>query len=96
MTTKNNGKKMKTLNGIHSASAIENALLTEHETGILTPREIEILQFAAYGLTTTEIARQIFLSTDTVESHRKNIIRKMGAGNIAHAVAQAIRKNWIQ
>ncbi|WP_461048785.1 LuxR C-terminal-related transcriptional regulator [Spirosoma arcticum] len=44
----------------------------------LTKREVEIIQLIAQGISTKQIADQLFLSTRTVETHRKNIYRKAG------------------
>jgi DNA-binding NarL/FixJ family response regulator len=44
----------------------------------LSPREIEILRLVAQDLTSAQISRHLFLSVHTIETHRKNIIRKTG------------------
>jgi LuxR family maltose regulon positive regulatory protein len=44
----------------------------------LTPRELEVLQLLAEGLTNPEIARQLFISLPTVKSHARNIYGKLG------------------
>jgi len=44
----------------------------------LTYREIEIAQLIATGMTTKDIAGKLFLSVDTIKTHRKNIIKKLG------------------
>ena len=48
----------------------------------LTPREIEIIKLIANEMTSAEISRELFLSEHTVETHRKNIIRKTGAKTV--------------
>ncbi|GAB3558334.1 response regulator [Spirosoma fluminis] len=45
---------------------------------LLTDRETEVIQFISRGSTTNQIASKLFLSTRTVETHRKNIYRKLG------------------
>jgi two-component system response regulator NreC len=57
--------------------------------GDLTPREAEILSLLAVGHTNPEIAEQLVLSVRTVETHRANIQRKIGAGSRAELVAYA-------
>ncbi|WCT10173.1 response regulator transcription factor [Mucilaginibacter jinjuensis] len=47
----------------------------------LTKREKEVLQLVAQGKTTTTIADELFLSPLTVETHRKNLMKKFEAGN---------------
>lgn len=49
----------------------------------LSSREIEILQLLKDGYSNKEIAQKLFLSELTVKTHRKNIMSKMGARNIA-------------
>ncbi len=58
--------------------------------GDLTAREKEVLQLVALGHTSNEIAAQLFLSTRTVESHRANLIRKLGVENRAGLVRYAL------
>ena len=53
----------------------------------LTPRQLEILQLIAAGETTTEIARRLFLSPETVRWHVKAILRKLKARTRAEAAA---------
>ena len=49
----------------------------------LSIREIEILGLIMRGLTNNEIAEKLFISYETVKSHRKNILEKKGAKNTA-------------
>jgi len=56
----------------------------------LTPREQEILRLIARGLTTKEIAAQLFISIPTVETHRANLMTKTGGHNVASLVRFAI------
>lgn len=49
----------------------------------LTKREIEVLKLIANECTTSEIADQLFISTHTVETHRKNLLSKLGFKNSA-------------
>lgn len=61
----------------------------------LTPRETEILKLVADGLTATEIAEKLFLSQLTVESHRRNIMAKLKAKNVAALMKIAMEHNLI-
>lgn len=56
------------------------------KTPILTRREKEILQLLEQGFNGPQIAEKLFLSTHTVESHRKNILKKFNAGNTQSAL----------
>ncbi|ACU59878.1 response regulator transcription factor [Chitinophaga pinensis] len=55
----------------------------------ITRREKEILQLIGKGLTTMQIADQLFISTHTVESHRKNLMEKFGVNNTTSVVKLA-------
>jgi len=61
----------------------------------LTKREIEILQLIANGEKSKDIAILLFIDLNTVESHRKNIIRKHGAKNIIVVVKEAVKSGEI-
>jgi len=61
---------------------------TENEKH-LTTREVEIIRYIADGLTNTEIAGKLFLSTVTVDTHRKNILAKLQLKNTAALVKYA-------
>ena len=61
---------------------------------ILSPfseREKEIVCMIANGLSSREIAKELNLSIKTVETHRANIMKKMGARNVAEMIKQAVR-----
>lgn len=59
---------------------------------ILSSREKEILQLFAEGRKRSEIAEMLFLSPRTVESHRRNIMEKLGLKSTADLVKFAIRE----
>jgi len=56
----------------------------------LSNREIEALQLAARGFTTAEIAREMFISTRTVESHMQGACQKLGVRGRTAVVVKAI------
>ena len=62
---------------------------------VLTKREKEILILIAEGLTNGEIAGRLFLSTTTVDTHRKHLLLKMGARNSAEMVKLAFQQNLL-
>jgi DNA-binding NarL/FixJ family response regulator len=64
--------------------------------GKLTRRQREILQLIADGESTTVAARELGLSEETVKTHTKNVIARLGARNRTHAVAIAMRESFIQ
>ncbi|GAB3957044.1 response regulator transcription factor [Spirosoma harenae] len=61
----------------------------------LTAREREILLLVAQGLTNQEIAGKIVRSQLTVDTHRKNIFRKLGVNNVVELVHYAVRNGLI-
>ena len=60
--------------------------------GKLTRRQREILQLLADGESTTVAARELDLSEETVKTHTKNALARLGARNRTHAVAIAVRE----
>ena len=59
----------------------------------LTKREQEILKLVSEGATTTAIANQLFISPQTVETHRKNLMQKFKVNNSAALIRKAIENN---
>jgi two-component system response regulator NreC len=62
---------------------------------ILSRREIEVLGLVCKEFSNAEIAQKLFLSISTVETHRKNLIAKLGVQNTVGLVKFAIRNNLI-
>jgi len=58
-------------------------------------REQEIIALIAEGLTNTQIADRLFLSPHTVNTHRKNIMQKLGVNNTAAVVMYAVKYNLV-
>jgi len=61
----------------------------------LTRREIEIIRYISNGMTNHEIAGKLFLSTMTVDSHRKNILTKLQLRNSAALVKYAAENHLL-
>ncbi|WP_306639864.1 response regulator [Sanyastnella coralliicola] len=61
----------------------------------LTRREKEVLELVIDEMTTAEIAEKLFISPKTVESHRLNLIQKLGVRNTAGLVKEAINKGLV-
>lgn len=57
----------------------------------LTDRELDVLKLIVKEHTTQEIAELLFISTNTVETHRKNLISKLGVRNLAGLVKYALQ-----
>jgi len=65
------------------------------ELPVLTAREKEVLELIAEGYTNPQIAEKIFLSPFTVDSHRKNLLAKLGVKNTASLIRLAVEKKLI-
>ena len=61
---------------------------------LLTSREREVLQLLAEGLSNREIAEQLSISVKTVETHRSNMMGKLGINSKTELVKYALRKGW--
>lgn len=72
-----------------SSEAFQMLREQENKTIILTRREQEVLELIADGLTNNEIAVKLFVSVTTVDTHRKNLLSKFQAKNIAVLVKMA-------
>lgn len=62
---------------------------------VLTRREKEVLGLIADGMTNNEIAKKLFISITTVETHRKNLLAKFEAKNIASLIKAAMQLQLI-
>jgi len=62
---------------------------------ILSDREIEILTLLSEGFTSNQIAKKVSLSPETIRTHSKNIINKVGAKNMTEVVKIAVIEGWI-
>jgi DNA-binding NarL/FixJ family response regulator len=80
------------LSGYRGFSGAPNKNLLPH----LTAREREVVQLLAEGRSTKEVASQLDLSVKTAETHRSNIMRKLGLHSVSELVLYAVRNNIIQ
>jgi LuxR family maltose regulon positive regulatory protein len=62
----------------------------------LTPREIDVLQLVAAGLSNGQIATRLFLAEGTVKFYMHCILQKLGAHSRTQALAMAREQNLIQ
>jgi DNA-binding NarL/FixJ family response regulator len=62
---------------------------------ILSKREIEILRLICKEFSNAEIAEKLFLSVSTIETHRKNIIAKLGVNNTVGLVMYALKNKLV-
>jgi DNA-binding NarL/FixJ family response regulator len=68
----------------------------EDSYDLLTPREREVLQLVAEGRSNKDVANLLNLSLHTVETHRGNILEKLGLHGIPELILYAVRKGIIQ
>ena len=62
----------------------------------LSPREKEVLDLLAEGLSVSQISRRLFISDSTTKTHISKLYEKLGAGNRAQAIMSALRLGLIQ
>jgi DNA-binding NarL/FixJ family response regulator len=62
----------------------------------LSPREREVVQLVSEGNITKQVASTLHVSVKTVETHRTNIMRKLGIHSMAELVLYAVRNNIVQ
>lgn len=62
----------------------------------ITGRELEVLKAIASGKRSTEIAEELFISENTVETHRRNLMAKLGARNSADMVMKAVERGLLE
>ena len=75
--------------------ALMPTFLTRDSQDLLTPRERQILQLLADGMSNAEVAAKLYISQETVKSHVRHILAKLEADTRTHAVAIAIRDSII-
>lgn len=61
----------------------------------LTARELEILQLVADGFENDEISGQLYISKETVKTHVRRLLQKLGARSRTHAVSVGLRRGLI-
>ena len=79
----------------YSADLLEKTVSPPAADDELTPREREVLQMLAQGLSNKAIARLLEISVRTVETHRLSIRRKLGVDTPAGLVKYALERGWL-
>jgi DNA-binding NarL/FixJ family response regulator len=81
------------------AQALGSDLRGTHRTqdkDVLTRRERQVVQLLAEGKSTKEVATVLDLSVKTAETHRSNIMSKLGLHSVSELVLYAVRNNIVQ
>ena len=81
---------------LQQESFVDPAVPPKGSRGKLTRRQRQILQRLADGESTTVAARELDLSEETIKTHTKNALARLGARNRTHAVAIALRESLIE
>ena len=91
---------LETIRAVHAGhkrlSSEAAAEVAEHAVDeLLTPREIDVLRLVAAGNANKAVAAQLLLTEETVKSHVRNILAKLGANDRTHAVAIGLKRGII-
>lgn len=81
---------------LRQESFVDPAVPPKGSRGKLTRRQRQILQHLADGGSTAVAARELDLSEETIKTHTKNALARLGARNRTHAVAIALRESLIE
>lgn len=83
------------INAVTSSDDDFDSKAYDQLTAQITTRELEILQHIALGLTSQDIANKLFISKNTVETHRKNMLSKLNVNNTAALLKIAYKKGLV-
>jgi len=92
------GRPVLSLIGLDGAPSYINVDVKEKfctTNALITTREQQVLQLLAQGKSSNEIGALLFISNQTVITHRKNMLRKTGCFNTAALIAEAVKMGWI-
>ena len=62
----------------------------------ISSREKEIITLIAHEKTSKEIAEELYITTETVNTHRQNIMRKLDVRNVAGLVRVGMERGWVR
>lgn len=84
------GERYSNTSKVNTATTPESQILN-----LLSLREIEVLKLVSQELSSAEIAQRLFVSVSTIDSHRKNIMIKLGVDNIVGLIKVAVNNGLI-
>jgi DNA-binding CsgD family transcriptional regulator len=83
------------LDGLPSYEDVNTVLLSNNRPDFtLSKREREVLQHLLHGKTSSQIAASMFISKETVDRHRKNMLKKTHSKSTAELSVRSIQENW--
>lgn len=83
-------KVLKIITTNHSSNNLINSELSQ-----ISSREIEVLKLIAMEYSTNEVADKLFVSVNTIESHRKNLMKKLDVKNVVGLIKFAMRHKLV-
>jgi two-component system NarL family response regulator len=86
---------VRSLPPVRPTPAPRQVVRIDERRALLTPRERQVLQAIASGVTTRGLAHSMGISPKTVENYKQRIFSKLGVQNQAHAVAVALRRGLL-
>lgn len=87
--------------GVYLSPGVQEAIVSDYAGAAgssamprteLTPREREVLQLIAEGMTTKQVAAHLHLNVKTIETHRRQVMDKIGVDSVAGLVRYALRE----
>ena len=84
------------INGFTYRSPRYQALQAQTPVSLLSERELDILQLMSHGQTSRAIAERLCLSENTIEYHRKRMMRKLGTDNVVELILRAQRQGFLK
>jgi DNA-binding NarL/FixJ family response regulator len=67
----------------------------EEKNSPLTDRELQILGLLSDGLTNEQVAERLYISENTIKTHRKNILLNIGVHKMSEAVKISVKNGWL-
>jgi DNA-binding NarL/FixJ family response regulator len=83
------------LNGEPSYHDVSTTKASTLKNTNLSRRELEILSLIIDGKKSEEISKLLFISKQTVDTHRRNLLKKSNCGNMASLISMAVRLGWV-